>query len=100
VTERRGEPRAQYERVYVLLPPDAGGAWVRALGVIWDDQRFTIGGSADDAGIGDLAVRRVLAVNPGEWPGDLREFYESYYQGVTYQEIEAASPADLAIQLL
>jgi hypothetical protein len=98
----RGQPRDQYERTYVLLPPNADAAWARAVvegG--WDKKRYTIGSSADDAGIGDLNARRVIAVNPQEWPGpmSLRDFFEKYYPGVEYEPITAATPADLAHKL-
>jgi len=96
----RGRPRAQYARTYVLLPPDAGAAW--ALAVVdgaWDPHRYTIGSSADDAGIGDLDVRRVIAVNPERWPGDLRAFFKEHYSGVEYIPIEAANPEDLRSKL-
>jgi len=97
---RRGTPREQYQRTYVLLPPDADQTW--ALAVVdgsWDQHRYTIGGSADDAGIGDLDVRRVVAVNPGKWPSDLRAFFEEHYPGVEYIPVEAETPADLAQKL-
>lgn len=93
---QRGSPREQYKRTYVLLPPDAGAAW--ALAVVdgsWKRRRYTIGSSADDAGIGDLDARRVIAVNPERWPGDLRAFFEKYYPGVEYVPIVAASPQEL-----
>lgn len=96
----RGKPRVQYERTYVLLPPDADSAW--ALAVVdgtWNRFRYTIGGSADDAGIGDLDVRRVIAVNPGRWPSDLRAFFERYYPGVQYTAIEASTPDELRQKL-
>ena len=99
-TVRRGVPRAQYERTYVLLPPDADASW--ALAVVdgtWDQFRYTVGSSADDAGIGDLDARRVIAVNPGKWPSDLRAFFAEHYPGVAYVPIEAASPADLVRKL-
>ena len=97
---QRGLPRVQYSRTYVLLPPDADAAW--ALAVVdgaWDLYRYTIGSSADDAGIGDLDVRRVIAVNPGVWPGDLQAFFEEHYAGVEYVPIEAGTPAELAQKL-
>jgi hypothetical protein len=93
---QRGLPRVQYERTYVLLPSDAGEAW--ALAVVdagWDERRYTIGSSADDAGIGDLDVRRVIAVNPDKWPSDLSAFFEEYYPGVKYIPVEAANPREL-----
>ncbi|MBC7225687.1 MAG: M23 family metallopeptidase [Thermoflexales bacterium] len=92
----RGSPRVPYERTYVLLPPQADRAWAEAVvEATWDTRRFTVGGSADDAGIGDLSVRRVVAVNPGGWPGDLRAFFEQYYPGVAYIPVEAGTPEEL-----
>jgi len=100
VEDERGFPRIQYERTYVLLPQNAGPEWAQAvIEAMWDDRCPTIGSSADDAGIGNLDVRRVIAVNPGEWPGDLREFYKTHYPGIEYNPIQARSPADLAVQL-
>ena len=98
----RGYPRVQYERTYVLLPPNADAAWAHAVvDGTWDRHRYTIGGGADDAGVGDLDVRRVIAVNPQEWPGatPLAEFYAQYYPGVEYRAITAATPAELAQKL-
>ena len=98
----RGYPRVQYERTYVLLPPTADAAWVRAVvKSTWDRRRYTIGGSADDAGVGDLDVRRVIAINPQDWQGDqsLEEFYAQYYPGVEYVAIIAATPEELAQKL-
>jgi hypothetical protein len=98
----RGYPRVQYERTYVLLPPTADAAWARAVvESTWDQHRYTIGGSADDAGVGDLDVRRVMAINPQDWQGDqsLEEFYAQYYPGVEYEAITAATPEELAQKL-
>jgi len=98
----RGLPRAQYKRTYVLLPPDADAAWARVVVEgMWDDKRYTIGSSADDAGIGDLDARRVIAVNPHKWPGSLSlgSFFKKYYPGVEYKSITATTPAELAKKL-
>ena len=96
----RGAPRVQYERTYVLLPPDAGEAWALAVvDGVWDQRRYTIGSSADDAGIGDLDARRVIAVNPERWPSDLRAFLEEHYPGVEYTAVTADTPADLVRKL-
>jgi len=98
----RGDPRVQYERTYVLLPPDANSAWAQAVAEgAWDKRRYTIGGSADDAGIGDLDVRNVIAVNPQNWPGalSLEEFFEQHYPGVKYRSIKAATPKELVRKL-
>lgn len=96
----RGSPREQYKRTYVLLPPGADSAW--ALAVVdstWNKERYTIGSSADDAGIGDLDVRRVIAVNPGKWPTDLKAFFDEHYPGVDYQAVEADDPQALRNKL-
>jgi hypothetical protein len=96
----RGEPRVQYARTYVLLPPDADAAWTRAaIRATWDEERYTVGSSADDAGIGNLDARRVIAVNPHCWPGDLHSFFEAHYPGVEYVPIEAATPTELGVKL-
>jgi hypothetical protein len=98
--ERRGDPRIQYERTYVLLPPDAGSEW--ALAVIeatWNSRRYTLGGSADDAGIGNLDVRHVLAVNPAQWPGSLVDFFDEHYPGVVVQTVSAETPECLRQKL-
>ncbi len=97
---RRGSPRVQYDRTYVLLPSNADVTW--ALAVVdgmWDNQRYTMGSSADDAGIGDLDSRRVVAVNPGAWPSDLRAFFDKHYPGVEYVAVEADTPAELEQKL-
>jgi len=104
----RGQPRTPYSRTYVLLPPEADATWAQAVvDTTWDARRFTIGGSADDAGIGDLDLRRVVAVNPAAWGNDgsdepaeaLRTFFEAYYPGAIYVPVEAGSPDALRITL-
>jgi hypothetical protein len=95
-----GLPRAPYARTYLLLPPDADPAWaMAAVTATWDRHRFTVGGSADDAGLGDLDARRVLAVNPDAWSGDLAAFFDEHYPGVAFVALHAASPDRLALQL-
>ncbi|HID22544.1 MAG TPA: M23 family metallopeptidase, partial [Planctomycetaceae bacterium] len=85
----RGAPRVQYARTYVLLPPDLDEALARLVfNAAWRDYRATVGGSADDAGIGDLDSRTVIAVNPDGWPGDLRAFFEEYYPGVELHTVD------------
>ena len=64
----RGRPRDDYARTYLLLPPEAGEAWAAAaVDATWDAKRWTIGGSADDAGIGWLSTKRVIVINPQAW---------------------------------
>jgi hypothetical protein len=97
----RGQPREQYARVYVLLPRDADREWCQAVvDATWDKYGYTIGRSADDAGIGDLDERVVIAINPDRWGrGEdgtgLRGFFAKYYPGVQYRPIRAATPEDL-----
>lgn len=93
IVKERGQPRVQYERTYVLLPPDADHIWAGAvIEATWDTRRYTLGGSADDAGIGDLDVRRIVAVNPGRWGDGLSDFYEEHYPGIEYIPIQAPTP--------
>ena len=89
-------PREPYVRTYLLLPPDADDTWMAAVqqSGVWGRYRWTIGGSADDAGIGPKK-RRVIAVNPERWGGDLRAFFTRYYPGVEYYPVRAATPAEL-----
>jgi hypothetical protein len=97
-----GQPRTQYGRVYVLLPPQADSSWAHAvIEGAWEEKRYTVGSSADDAGIGDLNARQVIAVNPQEWPGplSLEEFFKKYYPGVAYTAISATTPSELAQKL-
>jgi len=81
VDQERGQPRVQYERTYVLLPPNESSAMIAGMLPVWNDHRFTIGGSADDSGIGDLDYRRVIAINPDQWTDSLEEFFTEHYPG-------------------
>jgi len=89
-------PREDYARTYVLLPPGAGVEWVQAIleSGAWARYRWTIGGSADDAGAGPTQ-RKVLAINPQGWSSNLEAFFNQYYPGLVYQPIQAATPVDL-----
>jgi hypothetical protein len=80
-----------------LLPLGASSEWIRAIvdSGRCDKDRWTIGASADDAGIGDLDKRIVLAVNPSSWPDDLEAFFKKHYPGVIYRPLPAASPQAL-----
>ena len=81
----RGDPRVQYSRTYVLLPPHAHASLAEhVIGQTWDWERWTVGGSADDAGIGDLDNRRVIALDPDSWQGELSAFFSRYYPGVSF----------------
>jgi hypothetical protein len=92
----RGLPRVPYARTYVLLPPGADAVWAQAVvDAAWNAHRFTIGGSADDAGIGDLDYRRIIAVNPAAWGDDLLAFFETHYSGTLYVPLVADTPQEL-----
>lgn len=100
VTPPRGQPREQYERTYILLPPKADASWAQAVVEgTWDKVRPTFGGSADDAGIGDLDFRRIIAVNPQLWDDDLEPWYEQHYPGIEYVRVIAQTPEDLVDKL-
>lgn len=91
-----GQPRLDYRRVYVLLPPTADQRWLVAAARGSFDHRFTIGFSADDAGVGEPAVRHVLAVNPHHWPGTLTAaWFHQHYPGTHFTAVVANSPDDL-----
>ncbi len=81
----RGQPREQYARVYVLLPPTATPAMAQAAARRFFGPRNTLGYSADDAGIGDLDTRTIIAIDPEAWGGDLRAWFTQHYPGVRYQ---------------
>lgn len=99
-TECKGKPRVQYNRTLILLPPTAADAsWMTAAANGSISKRYTVSYSADDAGIGDLNVRQVIAVNPSHWSGDLQAFYEQYYPDVVYTPLTAATPAELETKL-
>ncbi len=97
-----GQPRVDYGRVYILIPPKRDSTWaIAAAQATWATCRSTIGGSADDAGIGALTFKRVVAVNPQEWVGDtdLATWYRLYYPSVEYIPITVNSPTALAAVL-
>ncbi len=93
----RGRPRTQYHRVYVLLPPTAGKEWVQAIlnSGAWERERWTVGYSADDAGIGDLDRRTVIVINPSAWPDPIIPWLEMWYPQVAVHPVTAVSPDDL-----
>lgn len=102
-TSGRGQPREQYSRTYVLLPPTATDpAWVEAVAdATWADRRYTIGASSDDSGIGNLHARLVIAVNPQGWgvTPSIDQWLARYYPGASYMSLRAGSPAELAALL-
>lgn len=96
-TECRGKPRVQYDRTYFLIHPNESDAMRKAFIDAQHelDTNWTSGPSADDAGIGDLDNRTVIALNPALWENSLQDFYLTYYPGVVYKEIFVINPEDL-----
>ncbi len=101
---QRGQPREQYERTYVLLPPGADKEWAKAAtDAVWK-HGYTLGRSADDAGVGDLEKRTVIAINPEAWGAGedgagLEGFYKKHYPGVKFRAVRAATPQELKQKL-
>lgn len=93
----RGRPRTQYHRVYLLLPPSAGKEWIQPIldSGAWTDNRWTVGYSADDAGIGDLDRRTIIVLNPSAWPDPIIAWLQMWYPGAMVYPITAVSPSDL-----
>ena len=88
--------RLNYRRVYVLLPPTADAHWFTASARGGFDGRFTIGFSADDAGVGDLGDKQVIAVNPHHWPEVLTSsWFQQHYPGVKFTAVVVTKPDDL-----
>ena len=88
--------RLNYRRVYVLLPPTADAHWFTASARGGFDGRFTIGFSADDAGVGDLGDKQVIAVNPHHWPEVLTaSWFQQHYPGVKFTAVVVSKPDDL-----
>ncbi|RME44276.1 MAG: hypothetical protein D6796_11985 [Caldilineae bacterium] len=86
--------RVPYARTYLLLPPRTDGPakqrlWERAARTAVR-HGWTIGGSADDAGLASALLSPPLpvvrAVNPEEWPDglDAQWFVNHYPPGVTF----------------
>jgi hypothetical protein len=97
----RGMPRVQYRRTYVLLPSDAGREWaIAVVNATWDEEHYTVGSSADDAGVGDLDERSVVAINPTSWPDNLESFFKEHYPGVKYSDVHAVTAAELGGRLV
>jgi hypothetical protein len=96
-------PRVPYRRSYILLPQIRDTLerleWRTAAAIGSSDTMQTVGHSADDAGVGP-PDRRITAVNPQQWGGELKPWYEQHYPGASYRAIESDNPWEVAIHLL
>lgn len=91
-----GQARVDYQRTYVLLPPTADVWWAVAAARGSFEGRYSTGYSADDAGVGELTGRHVLAVNPHHWPEPLSaSWFHRNYPGTRFTPVVANSPEDL-----
>ena len=91
-----GRPRLDFTRTYVLLPPTATEEWAASAAKGSFEGRYTVGFSADDAGVGDVSERIVIGVNPHHWPETLTgAWYQQHYPGTKFVPVVANSPADL-----
>lgn len=96
------EPREPYARTYVLVSPEEMPSQIIEMAKpVPDIFRWTVGGSADDAGHGPgCSERNVLATNPHDWDGSLPDFFEQYYPGTNLTEISHANHRQLSGRLL
>ena len=95
----RGGPRIQYERTYDVINADATeDEAVAIFRKAWLERKGTVGGSYDDAGGGDLDVRKVNAhgIAPDRGQSYL-DWYALHYPGVDVTIVpgEASPPPPL-----
>ena len=81
----------------MLNPRQADPIWIKALARAAWARRATMGGSADDAGIGDLDSRQVIVINPREgYNGDIIAWFAADYPGVEVKVVEGKTPEEVA----
>jgi hypothetical protein len=83
------------------MPPDTSREWMLAVlesGVL-EERRWSLGFSRDDAGVGDLDKRTVIAVNPSAWPEPVETWFALWYPGVVVRSVVAGSPDELGVAL-
>ena len=97
ITQNVGNPRTQYNRVYLLLPQNSSSEWIQSVisSDQWSKKLWTVGFSADDAGIGNLDQRLVLIVNPDSWGTNMSAWYDEHYPGVLYLPVSIEHPQHL-----
>lgn len=93
------EPRS-YERIYVLLPQNAQKSTLDSLITEFYDERYTIGFSADDAGIGDLPRKEAIVVweNSSSWESEeaVNQFFATYYPNTIVSHLYLDAPLVLS----
>ena len=89
--------RIMYARTYLLLYPGASQALWGTAGRVAHQHNWTLGGGADDAGLGEdlLLKRTVIAVEPGKWPEDLEQWFRDHYPPEENFEFVAVSENEL-----
>jgi hypothetical protein len=97
----RGRPRVQYERTVVLLPGQYGVEWYEGAARGAHPRSWSVITSADDAGIGDLDFRRVIAVNPEQiGTGLTQAWFDQHYEGAVMHTLNALTPQELTHKLV
>ena len=95
----RGAPRAQYARTYILFSPKTNPRTnpllISRILDVTSPFSPSFGSSADDAGIGDLDLRTVLAIRPSEWPLT-QAWFDENYPGVKMVAFEGSDNEVLA----
>jgi len=87
ISECRGKPRVQYERVYNLLPQNATIEQEKHVVDIVHGTKETIGYSADDAGIGDLDFKHVCIwwFSNDSWDeNEINKFFFTFYPNTSF----------------
>lgn len=86
-SECRGEPREQYTRKVVVIP--ASATLARAVEIFtwaWQNGRMTVGGSYDDAGIGDLNNKTAILMDlPADQHPIFENWFDQWYPGTNVQ---------------
>lgn len=101
-SDGRGTPRKQFARTYILLPESIPLEMALVAMRVAHKMHATVGFSPDDAGMGDLDVRRVICIYPDKIEAGLDQaWYDTYYPGVKLVTVVSADgPDDLAVQLM
>jgi hypothetical protein len=80
--EGRGKPRVQYARTYHRVSVDATDEQYLTICLQARQTQGTVGGSVDDAMIGDLDNRKMIEYGDQYGEAELNQFRDDYYPGV------------------